>query len=731
MTVASAIPAFCQGIQYFAEALPGFAEKAEPAIKEGKTAIASPGDPVAVFQTLLAADALRYLTLQVTASKASGHPGGFASIADCIAALVMLGYKNILTEVGHHAPGFYSNMFLDRSLEDMGIKTVQNMRERFREMDGLLGHLSGQIPGLLNPAGPLGQGQHFAMAAALLHRHHLFPVTIGDGGLGEPYIMSSIAHFHTAYPEVTNFLPILVWNGYSQEHHSMVSTKTDEQMRNYWQGNGFEKVILVNAKEFDDANQEGDYVDSTEFSFEKRLEFTEAVLKATHKAAQSAMDGKLTVLIIKQLKGAGVHARGARSHNLYAHHTLDNQEIVAALKERALSPEAWQVVRTNFERAAGGPASHHVVTEKALPLPKLGELPLKEFPVQGDKQIATTAMGELAAYVGKHDHHFVVTNADGNAASGINNINVALKIIHPTTDDNYYQGPKGQVYEPLSEDACAGLAASLSLLGARSLWCSYESFAINGLPIWQTVTQAMAELRRPTPSTITLFTAGALEQGRNGWTHQRPEIENYFAAMMRNGNIFPLFPCDANSIQVCYQWALTTRNKGITITASKSPLPVLTTFDQTRQALEDGGVVLHDTEGKQKVVLAVIGDLTLIPVFDAALHLENEGIGVRIVSIINPRRLYRPQDVAWQSCTEADSHFLDDEGFEKLFAGDALIGITGGASAMLEPIMLRSTVKRDIFAWKRGETAASAGELMAFNGLTAEALAKRAEALLA
>jgi phosphoketolase len=45
---------------------------------------------------------------------------------------------------------------------------------------------------------------------------------------------------------------------------------------------------------------------------------------------------------------------------------------------------------------------------------------------------------------------------------------------------------------------------------------------------------------------------------------------------------------------------------------------------------------------------------------------------------------------------------------------------------MLEPIMLRSNSKRDSFAWKRGETTASAGELMAFNGLTAEALTKRA-----
>jgi phosphoketolase len=339
-------------------------------------------------------------------------------------------------------------------------------------------------------------------------------------------------------------------------------------------------------------------------------------------------------------------------------------------------------------------------------------------------------MGELIVHVGKKDPNFIISNADGNAASGINNVNIGLKIIHPTLDDTYFQAPKGQVYEPLSEDACAGLAASLALFGARTLWCSYESFAINGLPIWQTVTQAMTELRRPTPSTITLFTAGALEQGRNGWTHQRPEIENYFAAMMRNGNVFPLFPCDANSIQVCYEWALGTKNKGITITASKSALPVLTTLEQTRQALQDGGVVLHETEGKKKVAFAVVGDMTLIPVFDAAIHLENEGIGVRIVSIISPRRLYRPDDVAWQTCKEPDSHFLDDEGFEGLFGGDALIGVTGGTSAMLEPVMLRSSVKRDLFAWKRGETTASAGQIMAFNGLTAENLAKRAVELL-
>jgi len=726
-----AIPDFCAGIQYFGEDLPDFATYGvEPAIALGQLTIADPKSPQAAYQTLLLADALRYLTLQVTASKASGHPGGFASQAEAYAALVMLGYKNIITEVGHHAPGFYSAMFLDRSLEEMGIFTVQQLRDRFREKHGLLGHLSGYIPGILAPAGPLGQGQHFAMSAALLHRNQVFPFTLGDGGLGEPYIVSSMAHFHTAYPTFTNFLPVLVWNGYSQEHHSMVSLKTNREMINYWKGNGFTEVVLVDAKEFDDQNQPGDYVDSTAFSWENRLKFTQAVIEGVDKATSSAFGGNLTVFIIKQLKGAGVHARGAKSHNLYPKDTLDAPHIIDALQNLALPAAAWQLVRTNVERAGGGPAAKTVVTEFELPLADLGELPLEEYPVGATPKVSTTAMGRLVGIVGERDKNFLVTNADGNEASGIANINQALKINHPTADDLYNQAPGGQVYEPLSEDACAGLAAGLSLMGARTLWCSYESFAINGLPIWQTVIQAMAELRRPTPSTITLFTAGALEQGRNGWTHQRPEIEAYFASLMRNGNVFPLFPPDANSIQVCYDWSLKTKNKGIVITASKSPLPIRTTLEQTRKGLRDGAVLLHEANCGPQVVFAVVGDLTLIPVFEAAAFLENEGVGVKIISVINPRRLYRPEDTAWETCSEPDGGFLSDPDFAELFGGDALIGVTGGASAILEPIMLRSQCKRDTFAWKRGETTASASELMAFNGLTSEALIKRAIALV-
>ncbi|MCB1728444.1 MAG: phosphoketolase, partial [Gammaproteobacteria bacterium] len=103
---------FCEGILHFNDVPSDFARMGRtPVIAEGRSAIDSIDD-AAVFQTRLMVDALRYATLQLCASKESGHPGGFASSADAYAALVMLGHTNIVTEVGHHAPGFYSAMFI-------------------------------------------------------------------------------------------------------------------------------------------------------------------------------------------------------------------------------------------------------------------------------------------------------------------------------------------------------------------------------------------------------------------------------------------------------------------------------------------------------------------------------------------------------------------------------------------------------------------------------------------
>lgn len=89
------IPDFCEGIQHFGKEWPEFDQLGAAAvIAEGQTAVANAQDRQAGYQTLLMADALRYLTLQVTGAKGSGHPGGFASSTEAYASLVMLGHTD-------------------------------------------------------------------------------------------------------------------------------------------------------------------------------------------------------------------------------------------------------------------------------------------------------------------------------------------------------------------------------------------------------------------------------------------------------------------------------------------------------------------------------------------------------------------------------------------------------------------------------------------------------------
>jgi phosphoketolase len=123
--------------------------------------------------------------------------------------------------------------------------------------------------------------------------------------------------------------------------------------------------------------------------------------------------------------------------------------------------------------------------------------------------------------------------------------------------------------------------------------------------------------------------------------------------------------------------------------------------------------------------------MVLQPVFAAAEQLAQVGIGSRIVAVVNPRRLYRPGDVLWDSVSEPDGRFMGDDAFRAMFHGDALIGVTGGPSAPLEPVLLRSqAAQRDVFCWKRGETTANPQQLFDFNGMSAQAMLECALTML-
>ncbi|HET9462693.1 MAG TPA: hypothetical protein VFO43_01845, partial [Thiobacillus sp.] len=59
------LPLFCEGIQYFADSFPEINRLgAAPLLGPNQPALPDATSEAAIYQTLLAADALRYLTLQ-------------------------------------------------------------------------------------------------------------------------------------------------------------------------------------------------------------------------------------------------------------------------------------------------------------------------------------------------------------------------------------------------------------------------------------------------------------------------------------------------------------------------------------------------------------------------------------------------------------------------------------------------------------------------------------------
>ncbi len=193
------MPAFARGIKYFAAEKAEFARHSQAAvISEGQNGITTVDD-AAVYQTLLAADALRYLTLQVCSSKESGHPGGFASSADAYAALVMLGHTNIVTEVGHHAPGFLQ-------CNDAGRLTAGNGYSYGRRHDGALPRASRPAwPPFRRHSRPVVTGRPAGPGTAFRHGRCL-----SASGQAVPVHPGRRRHGRTVYTVIDDALPYCI-----------------------------------------------------------------------------------------------------------------------------------------------------------------------------------------------------------------------------------------------------------------------------------------------------------------------------------------------------------------------------------------------------------------------------------------------------------------------------------------------------------------------------------------
>jgi hypothetical protein len=172
-------------------------------------------------------------------------------------------------------------------------------------------------------------------------------------------------------------------------------------------------------------------------------------------------------------------------------------------------------------------------------------------------------------------------------------INQVLKINHPTEDPLDNQSPGGQVYEPLSEDACAGLAVGMALFGHDRFGVPMSHLAVIMVyRIWQnrdashgrTVVLRLSDdlfvyavhwnkvgMATPTPGNRSVFCINVAKW--KCFLHCSPQTERHLKFAM-NGRFRRRTKCNN------YGWG-------------KSPLPIHTTFAQTREGIEKGGVAVR------------------------------------------------------------------------------------------------------------------------------------------
>ncbi len=211
-----------------------------------------------------------------------------------------------------------------------------------------------------------------------------------------------------------------------------------------------------------------------------------------------------------------------------------------------------------------------------------------------------------------------------------------------------------------------------------------------------------------------VMTHDSIGLGEDGPTHQPVE---HLAALRAIPNLVVLRPCD--TVETAEAWEIAaTRKDGPTVLAlTRQGLPTLRTEHKTKNLSAMGGYVLAEATGRRRAVLIATGSEVAIAM-EARAILEGKGIGTRVVSMPS-MELFAAQDERYRRrvlppgpvrvAVEAairqgwDRWLMGERGSEKK-AG--FVGMEGfGASGPIEAVYPHF-------------------------GITAEAVAARAEALL-
>lgn len=589
---------------------------------------------------------------------------------------------NVLLVVGpgHGAPAIRANLWLEGTLDS---EIAQFVKE-FSWPGGAPSHVTAQTPGAIHEGGELGYSLAHAFGAVLDNPDLIAACVVGDGEAETGPLAASWRFNVFLNPRGSGaVLPILHLNGYKLSGPTLFGRMSDEELRVYFDGLGFETILA-------DAEQLGAMHANVWEAFDTAYAQIRAVQEQYRMSnAPYGTVPRWPVIVLRSEKGAtGPYAGTFHSHGLPLSDPASDLEQLATLERWLQSYDAQELFtaegRPNAEVRSVLPPQHLRMGRNPHANGGMEIVPL-ELP--GDEHYRTLAepgcirespMERVGEYledllqrnnVRQNFRLFCPDETLSNKLQAVFDV-TDRAFMDPIVGTDEYLSPDGRVIEILSEHCCEGWLEGYLLTGRHGVFACYEGFApivdsmVHQYGKWLKMSREVP-WRQPVPALNILLTSHVWRQDHNGFSHQAPGfIDSLLTSKSEITRAY--LPPDANTMISTFQHCLQTRGRINLIVGGKNPMPQWLNPEQAKAHCAAGIGAWEwasNDRGDPQIVMASCGDVPAMETIAAAQILRDfaPALRVRVANIVDLMRIASPV---------FEPHGIPEADFDALFPPD-------------------------------------------------------------
>jgi xylulose-5-phosphate/fructose-6-phosphate phosphoketolase len=598
---------------------------------------------------------------------------------------------------GHGGPALVAHAYLEHTYSEIypevseDLVGLRHLCRRFSTPGGIPSHVSVQTPGSIHEGGELGYVLSHAFGAAFDNPQLIVAAVVGDGEAESGPLAGSWKSTSFLNPARDGaVLPILHLNGYKISGPTVLGRDSDEDIRAFLQGNGYEVHFV-----------EGDDPPHVHQAFAATLDRCYERIRAIQQEARQYgvfERPSWPAIVLRTPKGwtgpkvvGGHPVEGTfRAHQVPLADTRNDPKQLSQLdvwlrsynpdelfdSRGKLIPELSALAPQGIRRMSANPHANGGKLLVDLDIPNFRDYAVEVARPATVRRESTRELGKMLRdiYVRNTDPpNFRLYCPDETNSNRLGNVFDVEKrcFVGPTLDIDDHVAPDGRVMEVLSEHLCEGWLEGYLLTGRHGLFATYEAFAMVPASMIVQHTKWLQEAihlpwRAPIASLNILLTSTCWRNDHNGFSHQGPGLIDVM--LSKRGTVARIYmPPDANCLLSVADHCLRSRNYVNLIVIDKQPqlqwLDMDTAIEHCTRGASTWRRASVDEGREPEVVLGCAGDIPTLETVAAAWWLRKlvPDLRVRVVNVVDLMRLF-PADYHPHGMTAAE--------FVELFTAD-------------------------------------------------------------